>query len=312
MIALAGIRMTMPSIKRLIQWCAFLLLAPGLALAQQHVLVADEGTSAVGYESQLGRVLTYICPSKLNTNREIWGTDIYMYESPICTAAVHAGVFTPGASGQVTIVIGPGAKSFDGKERNVVKSSSYGPRHSTYSFIKNGEPGQIEWYTTLERIPDDFHAPLTLLCPPKGNADSYVWGTDVYTSSSAICVAAVHAGVITLDAGGKVTVAFQPKQETFIGSERNKILSSDWTNWDFQSYSQPYKLSADDSDPSGGGPRTIRLTGFTAAGSAPIIVPRIIPLKGFEATGTAPLIVPRSIPLKGWTGMGIAKQNLRR
>ncbi|MEO7859305.1 MAG: LCCL domain-containing protein [Nitrospirales bacterium] len=207
----------MPSMRQLIQWCAssLLLLAPSLALAQQHVLVADEGTSAVGYESQLGRVLTYICPSKLNTSREIWGTDIYMYESPICTAAVHAGVFTPGASGQVTIVIGPGAKSFEGKERNGVESSSYGPRHSTYSFIKNGEPGQIDWYTRLDRVPGDFHAPLTLLCPPKGNTDMYVWGTDVYTSSSAICVAAVHAGAITLDAGGRVTVILMPKQQTF-------------------------------------------------------------------------------------------------
>jgi len=85
--------MTMPSMRQLIQWCvlSLLLLTPGLALAQQHVLVADEGASAVGYRSQVGRVLTFICPSKLNTSREIWGTDNYMYESPICTAAVHAG-----------------------------------------------------------------------------------------------------------------------------------------------------------------------------------------------------------------------------
>lgn len=316
--------MTMLSI-RLIQWCAssLLLLAPGLALAQQHLLVADEGTSAVGYESQLGRVLTYICPSKLNTSREIWGTDIYMYESPICTAAVHAGVFTPGASGQVTIVIGPGAKLFEGTERNGVKSSSYGPRHSTYSFIKNGEPGEIEWYTKLDRVPDDFHAPLTLFCPPKGHADWYVWGTDVYTSSSAICVAAVHAGAITLDAGGRVTVTLQPKQAGFKASTRNGVLTQSWTAPDWQSFGQPFKVapgaiditvpaSAPTSSSPSSGPRTIKTSGFTAVGSAPVIVPRTIQTAGFTGVGSAPVVIPRSIRVDGWTGAGPVKKTLRR
>jgi LCCL domain len=134
-----------------------------------------------------------------------------------------------------------------------------------------------------------------------------VWGMDVYTASSAICVAAVHAGVITLEAGGEVTVTLQPKQETLFGSDRNKISSRHWTNWDFMSYEQPYRLSAGAPDSSGSGRRTIRLTGFTAAGSAPVIVPRTISLNGFVATGTAPLIVPRSIPLDGWTGVGTEK-----
>ncbi|HET8720852.1 MAG TPA: LCCL domain-containing protein, partial [Nitrospira sp.] len=128
----------MPSKRHLVGWCAaLLLLTSNPALAQQHLLVAEDATSAVAYRSQIGRVLTFICPSKLNTNREIWGTDVYMVESPICTAAVHAGVLIQGRSGQVTIVIGPGAASFEGVGRNGVKSSSYGPGDSTYSFTKN-------------------------------------------------------------------------------------------------------------------------------------------------------------------------------
>jgi len=300
--------MTMPSMRQLIQWCtlSLLLLIPSLALAQQHVLVADEGLSAGGYVSQLGKVLTFICPSNINTSREIWGTDIYLYDSPICTAAVHAGVFTPGVSGQVTIIIGPGAKSLEGKKRNGVTSSSFGPSDATYSFT-SGETGQIDWYTRLDRVPDDFHAPITVVCPPKGHVVTDVWGTDVYTSSSGICAAAVHAGVITLNAGGRVTVTFQPKQETFIGSPRNKIESQDWTSRDFLSYGQPYKVTSGPVGSFGAGPRTIRLPGFTAAGSAPAIVPRTISLNGFVGTGTGPLIVPRSIQLNGWTGTGTVK-----
>ena len=224
------------------------------------------------------------------------------------TAAAHVGLFTPGVSAQVTIVMGPGAQSFEGIGRNGVKSSSYGPSDSSYSF-KSGEPGQIDWITTLERVPDDFHSPLTLVCPPKGHADTYIWGTDVYTSSSGICVAAVHAGVITLDAGGRVTLTFMPKQETFDARERYGISSQKWTNWDFMSYGQPFKVVSSLVSPS---QRTISLVGFTAAGSALVIVPRTIVLNGFEATGTASLIVSRTIQLNGWTGAGIAKQNIRR
>jgi hypothetical protein len=54
------------------------------------------------------------------------------------------------------------------------------------------------------------------------------------------------------------------------------------------------------------GPRAIAVAGFTAVGSAPIIVPRIIALTGFVAVGTAPVIVPRIVPLAGWTATGSA------
>jgi len=308
MIAPATTWKTRPSMRYVVRWGTLflLLLVPSLAPAKQLLLVAEESTNAVAFWSQVGRVVTFICPANILTNRTIWGKDVYHADSPVCTAAAHAGVFTPGVSNQVTIVMGPGAASFEGMERNNVTSSSHGPGAVTYSFTKSGEVGQIDWITTLERVPDDFHSPLTLLCPPKGNADSYVWGEDVYTASSAICVAAVHAGAITLETGGKITVTLQPKQETFIGSDRNKISSQKWSNWDFLSYGQPYKVASSLSDPN---KRMIRLTGFTAAGSAPVIVPRTISLNGFTASGTAPIIVivPRLVKLNGWTGTGMAK-----
>ncbi|HLZ34904.1 MAG TPA: LCCL domain-containing protein [Nitrospira sp.] len=303
---------------------ALLLLASSPALAQQALIVADDATNAKAFRPQVGKIATFVCPAKLNSIREIWGTDVYLDESPICAAAIHAGVLMPGTSGQVTIGMGAGAQSFQGTQRNGVTSLSYGPWDSTYSFIKNNEPGQIDWYTTYDRIPDDFHSPITVLCPPKGNTDSYVWGTDIYSSSSAICVAAVHAGIITLDAGGRVTVTLQPKQDGFRGSVRNGVSTQGWTDPTYLSYPQPYKVTPGAIDvavptsapaigagprqapTSGGasGPRTIRLIGFSASGTAVPIIPRTISLGGFSATGTATPIVPRSIPTSGWTGVG--------
>ena len=46
---------------------------------------------------------------------------------------------------------------------------------------------------------------MTLLCSPNGTPHT-VWGSDIYTSDSSICTAAVHSGLITLQQGGTVTI----------------------------------------------------------------------------------------------------------
>jgi hypothetical protein len=213
----------------------------------------------------------------------------------------------------VTIVIGAGAESFMSSERNGVTSLKYGPDNVSYSFVPNTQPGQIDWYTTYDMVPDDFHAPITVACPPKGNTDSEVWGTDVYSASSAICVAALHAGAITLD-GGRVTLTLQPKQETFVASSRNGVSSRGWSSWEYPYYPQPYTPTPALSTSPGGisGPRTITLAGFTTTGNAPIVVPRTIVLAGFTATGTASVVEPRTISLSGFTVTGTAQSVMPR
>jgi hypothetical protein len=69
-------------------------------------------------------------------------------------------------------------------------------------------------------------------CPGPGTAGS-VWGTDVYTDDSSVCTAAVHAGRITLETGGRVTIQMMPGQMMYAGSERNGVTTSDWsTPWE--------------------------------------------------------------------------------
>ena len=53
-----------------------------------------------------------------------------------------------------------------------------------------------------------------------------VWGTDLYTTDSAVCAAALHAGVIGT-AGGTVRVIPAPGQPRYVGSTRNGIASAD-------------------------------------------------------------------------------------
>ena len=295
--------------------CAFgaPLLASSIVLAQQAVIVAYEGTDASAFRSQAGRVVTFVCPA-MTTYRDIWGTDVYSYDSPICTAAVHAGTLQPGVPGQVTIRVGAATELFRESVRNNVTSLPYGPADTTYSFIGNNEPGQIDWHTTYNIAPDDFHAPITVLCPANGSPDALkngsLIGTNVYRWDSAICVAAVHAGVITLGTGGTVTVTLQPKQEVLEPSERNGVSSDRWSSGDYRSYPQPYSVTSAVRARTAATPRLIRVEGFTAEGSArppTEIVPRIVALTGFTAVGTARIaqrVTPRVVSVPGWTGTG--------
>ena len=59
-------------------------------------------------------------------------------------------------------------------------------------------------------------------CPPGGAAES-VTGTGPYTSDSSVCTAAVHAGLITFERGGAVTVVHQGPQPVFGSIPRNGV-----------------------------------------------------------------------------------------
>ncbi len=63
-------------------------------------------------------------------------------------------------------------------------------------------------------------------CTPDAAVGS-VWGSGPYTADSNLCTAAFHAGVIGLD-GGQVVARATGAQDSFVGSEQNGVVTSDW------------------------------------------------------------------------------------
>ncbi|XP_073498710.1 cysteine-rich secretory protein LCCL domain-containing 2-like isoform X2 [Phyllobates terribilis] len=51
-----------------------------------------------------------------------------------------------------------------------------------------------------------------------------VWGTDIYTENTPVCLAAIHSGIIS-NGGGYITVQKMPGQEAYTGSILNGIFS---------------------------------------------------------------------------------------
>lgn len=55
-----------------------------------------------------------------------------------------------------------------------------------------------------------------------------VTGTDIYTVDSSVCMAALHAGVITLEGGGRVAIVMRAGADSFAGTTRNGVTSLSW------------------------------------------------------------------------------------
>jgi hypothetical protein len=68
-------------------------------------------------------------------------------------------------------------------------------------------------------------------CPAGCSGGATVWGTDVYTDDSSVCVASVHAGRIDPTVGGIVLVTWVAGPPIHAGSLRNGVHSSDYGPW---------------------------------------------------------------------------------
>jgi hypothetical protein len=77
-------------------------------------------------------------------------------------------------------------------------------------------------------IGGDTGSVFWLSCPPGcANDPQDIQGTEVYSGYSAICVAAIHAGVTTDAAGGEFTLVLEGNRPGYRGSTRNGIKSRD-------------------------------------------------------------------------------------
>lgn len=87
------------------------------------------------------------------------------------------------------------------------------------------------WSTTAAEYQDHIREIFEFFCPPGGVAQG-VWGTDLYTSDSSVCTAAVHAGRTSLRDGGTVTIRIREGAQGYSGSARRGIESSDYGPWE--------------------------------------------------------------------------------
>jgi len=100
----------------------------------------------------------------------------------------------------------------------------------------------INWNTNASDKGGKNGQQFMYICPPNGTP-AIVWGTDVYTHDSSICPAAVHAGLISFQGGGTVTIEIRQGQSSYTGSTRNGVTTKNYGPWhgSFVFVGQPYQ-----------------------------------------------------------------------
>jgi hypothetical protein len=130
--------------------------------------------------------------------------------SPDSGAASQAGASSPG-SGQSSASVSPTPEA---------AISGESPAQSPAA----GDGTATAWTTTVWTLNGKLGQTLTFACPPGGKEHS-VWGSDIYTADSSICSAAVHAGLITFEQGGTVTLEVRPGRSVYGSTNRNGIAT---------------------------------------------------------------------------------------
>lgn len=190
---------------------------------------------ATSLSGKNGETFTMSC-SPGGTARSVWGSDIYTADSSICTAGVHSGLITYQEGGAVTIEMRPGRSIYGCSERNGVMTSPYGSYQQSFVFktsnteevVREAE-GQtpVLWNTSASMVIFEPGKIYKFKCPSAGK-ESSVWGSDIYTLDSSICNAAVHAGKLTLESGGPVTIELRPGESSYKGTIQNGIKTNDY------------------------------------------------------------------------------------
>lgn len=223
------------------------LATAGAAAAQNVSLSIPEiewDTTLIKYQFDndkfVGQRFTAKCMpgSPAETYSGVYGTDVYPSDNSICIAAVHAGQIDK-EGGVVTVQLNPGEAAYDGSSRNGIETASLPGTPRSFSFVDPSAADattpthlshipRIKWSTKFTKTGFAYQRLLgqrfTLNCPaaPNGLRPRLVFGTDSYAFSSTVCVAAVHAGKITM-AGGLVAVQMDPGMPKLVGSIRNGI-----------------------------------------------------------------------------------------
>jgi hypothetical protein len=205
-----------------------LLLAfyPSPADAQRSPLAEGEACPSTMYTDR-DELLCH-CDETVGGNR-VWGTDIYTDDSALCHAALHAGAI-PQSGGVIHVSRAPGRSSYRGSTRNGVASDDYGEWGG--SIVFDSPDALARSLGGVPLCPASYNAAPGFSGDCRCDADSSgpVWGTNPYTDDSAVCSAAIHAGVIG-PGGGVVHLSPAPGQSRYAGSTRNGFTTSDYGAW---------------------------------------------------------------------------------
>jgi len=187
----------------------------------------DDPVRVSAFRGRSGQPLTFAVRGR--DDQAIWGVTTYTDDSPLETAAVHAGFLRAGQLGIVKARILPGQDQYLGASQNGVRSSEYGRSPGSYRVLSAAvvtpvRSASLSSYRDL--VGSSFFVPLV------GATTGRVYGSDIYSDDSGLSAAAVHAGALVAGEFGFVKVTLLPGQAQYEGTNRNGVTSGAYNAWD--------------------------------------------------------------------------------
>ena len=177
------------------------------------------------HRDNLNDVFRYECPPGGDPS-VIYGLGIYAIDSSVCTAAVHWGLFSVADGGTAVIEIAAGLDHYPSAVENGIMSFDSFGASASFLFVEgNAQSGP--WARGAVAYRGEIGQRHHYDCPP-GGSPSPIWGTGLYTDDSSVCTAAVHAGLISFEQGGTVTIKIRPGSEDYRSSVQNHVVSGAW------------------------------------------------------------------------------------
>ena len=177
------------------------------------------------YRDKVGQ--TFVFTITGTTDGSIYGEGVYTDDSPVATAAVHAGIVKAGETKDVKVEILAGQKSYKGALDFGITSASYGAWQGSYKFLDtpmneadvvSPDPGNLKDY--------EGKVGKVLQFQVTGSTTESVWGDGIYTDDSDLDTAAVHAGVVKDGEDGTVTVKILAGQGKYKAASPNGVSSA--------------------------------------------------------------------------------------
>ncbi|MEV0569627.1 Hsp70 family protein [Dactylosporangium sp. NPDC050588] len=98
----------------------------------------------------------------------------------------------------------------------------------------DAEKDDSDWNTNAEEYNGNEGKIIRYNCPKGGKAGK-VWGNGPYTTASSVCTAAVHAGYINFDEGGKVLIQIRQGSDSYESNTQYEVTTRTYgkSDWEF-------------------------------------------------------------------------------
>lgn len=208
---------------------------------EKILLKCEDDLLSTKFNGKIGSQYAVICLENCTkSNFQVKGSNnYYTPDSSICRAAIHAGVYIPNKKekkdSSFLLRIGEGLLEYpasrghfgiisQSEKQTQLRSFSVFPQRDQVIFMCSTDGSFITSMNVGESV--------TVTCPSHcDKSGEAIYGTNFYSTESAVCKAAIHAGVLTKQ-GGLVDVIAGEKKE-FKGSIKNDISSLDSTTGEF-------------------------------------------------------------------------------